>query len=233
MRKKFLLISCYLFVTACGVDNYSQVLSCGNGIPCGDVYSEDLLISEHWVTIDAIEQYLANKKLDRSPFKTVDDGVADRDDLLWGLTTVQNLYGINPIFALALSVHESGWGRSNIARGKKNLWGWNAKDNCPARCAIEFSSYRDGFNTVFSRIKKNYLTEGGPYYRACGDSKRVRCASGKYKQADACGYTLAGMNCSYASDRGWGQKIRNHMNNITTYINNNVEVEDNCDLETL
>ena len=232
MRKKFLSFSAYLLVVACGVDNYSQVLSCGDGIPCGDVYSEDLLISEHWVTIDAIEQYLANKNLDRSPFKTADDGVADRDDLMWGLATVQNLYGINPIFALALSIHESGWGRSNIARGKKNLWGWNAKDSCPGRCAIEFSSYRDGFNTVFARIKRNYLTDNGRYFRACGDNKPITCANKQPKQAEACGFTLAGMNCSYASDSGWGQKIRQHMNSITTYINNNVEIDDSCDLET-
>ena len=230
MKKKLFIV--YLFITACGVDNYSQVLSCGDGIPCGDVYSEDLLISEHWVTIDAIEQYLANKNLDRpSPFENADDGIADRDDLLWGLATVQNLYGINPIFALALSIHESGWGRSSISRGKKNLWGWNAKDSCPGRCAIKFTSYRDGFNTVFARIKRNYLSDDGRYYRNCSDNSQPRCASGKVKQAEACGYTLAGMNCSYASDVGWGRKIRNHMNNITTYINNNVEIEDSCDLE--
>lgn len=233
MRKKFLsLWIAVLTVGACGVDNYSGVRSCGVGIPCGDVYSEDLLISERWITIDAIEQYLANKKVDRSPFKTVDDGVADRDDLLWGLATVQNIYGINPIFALSLSIHESGWGRSNISRRKKNLWGWNAKDSCPARCAKEFTSYRDGFNTVFARIKRNYLSEGGRYYRRCGDNKQVRCASGKFKQAEACGFSLAGMNCSYASDSGWGKKIRQHMNGIITYINNNVEIEDSCDLET-
>ena len=159
-----------------------------------------------------------------------DDGRGDIDDLMWGLEVVKHLYGINPIFALALSIHESGWGTNSQAQHKHNLWGWNSGFCTSAnRCgdsfdkATGFGSYGSGFNLVFRKIKTNYLTKGGRYYRDCGNRKRVSCVGGDIKQAKACGATLAGMNCSYAEDDNWGKKIRVHMNSIYAYVKEHAE----------
>ena len=237
-----------------------MLVGCGMEDPYGlvkksDHRTKDLLLSdcskctdtsdcpECAVTIDALREYVLNKKLSKkwskTPFKVEDDGRGDIDDLMWGLTLVQELHGINPIFALALSIHESAWGTSKQGREKNNLWGWNS-GYCDAnnRCgdsfdqATGFGSYGNGFNRVFRLIKRNYLTKGGNYYHECGNNKRVACVGGDIKRADACGASLAGMNCSYAEDDNWGKLVRSHMNNINDYINNHYDADSNDGSDT-
>lgn len=248
--RSFLLMAT-MILGGCGTEEVpteTLKLACGSG-PCGDIYTEDLLHKDA-TTIDKLREYVLSKKLSKkladTPFKQEKDGRGDIDDLMWGLEIVQHLYGINPIFALALSIHESGWGTSRLSREKHNLWGWNS-GYCTSdgRCgdsfdkATGFGSYGNGFNTVFRKIRHNYLTERDPaagtgkYYHRCGDKKRVHCADKDAKEDRACGATLAGMNCSYAEDNNWAKAIRSHMNNITTYINSSAEVEplSSCALE--
>lgn len=216
-----------------------MLIGCGTKDPYGSVksdYRTQDLLQPNAASIDALREYVLNKKVskryNKTPFKLEDDGRGDINDLMWGLTVVKKLHGINPIFALALSIHESGWGTSAQAGGKNNLWGWNS-GYCTAnnRCgdsfdkATGFGSYGNGFNTVFKHIKRSYLTEGGKRYHKCGSNKRVACVGGDIKRADACGASLAGMNCSYAEDDNWGKLIRNHMNDITNYIHNEYDAD--------
>lgn len=233
-----LLLILAVIIAGCGTKELPNgKVTCSN---C-DIYKEDLLQADA-ATIDDLRAYVLNKKLSQrfadTPFKQEDGGRGDIDDLMWGLEIVKQLYGINPIFALALSIHESGWGTNSQGRYKNNLWGWNSGYCTSAnRCgdsfdkATGFGSYGNGFNIVFKKIKDNYLTERDPaadtgrYYHKCGDTKRVRCVGNDIKEDRACGASLAGMNCSYAEDDNWAKLIRNQMDNITTYINNHGEGE--------
>ena len=223
------LFSLLLLVVACGKDNNnvsgpesSKKSNCieGGTIRCGDIHSKDLLYVHTLMTTDVLRDFIAEKRtIKDSPWSKIGEGIGDLDDLMYGVLIAKEVYGINPVFALALSAQESLWGRSRIARLKRNLWGWEAYDHCPFECARKFTSYRDGFNMVFARIKKNYLTEGGKYYQQCGDSAPVTCANDQPKQTDACGVSLAGMNCRYTTSSDWAINIRRIMNQMINYIN--------------
>lgn len=224
----------FLLSSGCGVDEvYSSVkfIACGDGLPCGDIYSKDLL-QANATSIDALRDYMLNKdpgnRYAHTPFKQEDDGQGDLDDLMRGLMIVKQLHGINPIFALALSIHESGWGTSPQATNKHNLWGWNAADG-KEHLATTFDSFAHGFNTVFKFIKRSYLSSDGRFYQACATLQKFpRFARKGGCTARDCGASLAGMNCMYSSDNGWAREVREHMNNITAFINNHVPPAAGC-----
>ncbi len=228
-----LLAFSFLVLHGCGRGETHALtkFACGDGLPCGDVYSRDLLQADT-TTIDALRTYVLNKNLARryatTPFKQEGKGQGDIDDLLRGLMLVKELYGINPIFALALSIHESGWGTSSIARGRHNLWGWNAVDGQEYRAAT-FVSYTQGFNTVFNRIKHSYLSPDGRFYKSCDPPAHFPRYSrqGGCSRQD-CGASLAGMSCMYASDNGWANAVRGHMNDISAYLNDHASPATGC-----
>ena len=97
--------------------------------------------------------------------------------------SVQDEHDINAIYQAAHAAHESGWGRSNIAEEKNNLFGWGAVDSDPYDGAKKFDSKEDCVEYVMEEIDEKYLTEGGDYYTDHGP-------------------TLRGMNTYYASDKG-------------------------------
>lgn len=221
-----LIISVYVFAgVRCGSEQLSNVslAACRTSKQlCKDTLTQDLVSVPDIATNEAFREYLLSKdNVHNSPFRTQTNGINDLDALIHGLYLVKGLYGINPVFALALSIHESDWGRSQIAKDKANLWGYGAKDSCPYDCAYDFSTYAEGFNKVFSRIKLNYLTEGGKYYQDC--NSKATCADGRERASNACGLSLAGMNCRYASDSSWGDKIRLQMNNINNFLQDRCE----------
>lgn len=191
-------------------------------IPCGTIYTKDLLTVHKAATIRALRDYLLQKKNLRknSPFRTVDDGNGDMGDILRGINLVKETYGINPIFALALSALESGWGKSCIARARNNLWGWNAVDGRPCYRVTKFKSFTAGFSLVFKHIKEKYIKEDGLYHRNCNPLEHFnRYVRRTGCPANYCGTTLAGMNCKYSSDSNWSNKVRANMNRITDFIN--------------
>ncbi len=221
-----------LLLGGCGVDSmYSSLKSaCGDQV-CADIYSRDLL-DVNRATIDDLRAYMLNKQPGKryanTPFKREDDGRGDIDDLMRGLMIVKKLHGINPIFALALSIHESGWGTSPQALGKHNLWGWNAADG-KEHLATTFTSFSQGFNSVFKHIKRSYLSTDGRFYKPCDlPEKFARLVRRGGCDARDCGASLAGMNCMYASDNGWARGVREHMNDITAYINEHVAPAAGC-----
>ena len=217
-----------LGIWACGTDDskVSNAPTCvfhGKGInDCGDIRTQDLMKVHPLATTDNLHDYLVNKKnlSKKSPFRTVNEsGKGDINDLLRGINLVKNAYGINPLFALALSALESKWGASHIAKTKYNLWGWNAADG-RTRDATTFKSYVDGFNRVFQDIKAWYLNPNGRFYKSCSPpehfSRYVRRGGCSLQH---CGASLAGMNCKYSSDPKWASKIRSMMNQMASFIN--------------
>ncbi len=115
--------------------------------------------------------------------------------------------GVNGVYLLAHAIHETGWGKSRIAREKFNLYGYGAFDASPLKSAFDFQTPGDSVIFVAKKIRANYLTIGGKYY------------SKKY------GATLRGMNEKYASDKvepndplTWADKIARQMKAIAEFV---------------
>jgi hypothetical protein len=110
---------------------------------------------------------------------------------------VQNNRNINAIYMVAHAALESAWGESDIAQEKQNIYGFDARDICPAECADEYASFEQCIRQVMEYIDNEYLTPGGTYYE---------------------GATLRGMNVHYATDNQWAEKIASIMNDIVGEI---------------
>ncbi len=95
--------------------------------------------------------------------------------------------GINARYLVAHAMLESGWGTSDIARLKHNLFGYNAFDRDPWRYAARYRTYEQGILAVAQVIRDQYLTPGGRWWYGFT--------------------TLRGVNRYYASDVHWADKI--------------------------
>ena len=113
-------------------------------------------------------------------------------------------YGINGVFLASLAIHESGWGTSNIALNKKNLFGYQAYDGNAYNSAKQFSTYSEGIDLVARVLIKYYLNSKGEEIYG-GD-----IADGRYYN----GPTLSGVNKLYASDPSWASAIYNIMKGL-------------------
>ena len=101
-------------------------------------------------------------------------------------------YGVNAIVLVAIAMHESGWGTSDIARIKKNLFGYNAYDRDPFKWATTFSSYAEGVDVVARYIRDGYLQPDGPWWTGFR--------------------TLRSVNLAYASSPHWQYGVVRHAN---------------------
>ena len=102
----------------------------------------------------------------------------------------ENKYHMHAVYLLAHAIHESDFGRSQIARDKYNLFGFMAY---PYASAKKFESFEQCIDYVAGYIKRQYLTPGGSWYE---------------------GPTLRGMNVHYATDKQWAVKIARWMDNL-------------------
>ncbi len=100
---------------------------------------------------------------------------------------------VNAVFLCALACHESDFGRSKIARDKKNIYGFMAYDNSPYASARTYATYQESIEDVCRLLVGSYLFPSGKYYN---------------------GPTPAGVNVRYASDKSWAGKVVNHMAGI-------------------
>lgn len=66
----------------------------------------------------------------------------DKADQWYDICTEE---GIDPIVMMSIGILESGWGTSNIANDKGNLWGWGAGDSDPYNGA---ASHVNGSNSI-------------------------------------------------------------------------------------
>ena len=110
---------------------------------------------------------------------------------------------INPLYILAHAILESGWGKSEIATKKNNLFGYGAYDENPMDNAFTFPTKKNCLWYVMGKVAHRYLTPTGSNEQ------------GKFWGGSP---TLAGMNKFYASDLHWGEKIAKLMNQIEETI---------------
>ena len=110
-------------------------------------------------------------------------------------------YNINGIFLASIAIHESGWGTSQIANEKKNLFGYGAYDNTPYESSYSFETYEEGIDLVARSLVKYYINPAGTKIYD-GET-----ASAWYYN----GPTLEGVNTRYASDKDWHTKVYSYM----------------------
>lgn len=101
----------------------------------------------------------------------------------------QNNYGVNALLLFAHAIHESGYGRSNLAVSKFNLFGWNAVDS-NVGAANTFHSIRDGILEMAAIHIRGYMDVDDP-----------RSFGSHY------GNKGSGFGVKYASDPYWGASI--------------------------
>jgi len=108
------------------------------------------------------------------------------------LVSAQDKYSINAVYIMAHAAWESGWGKSKIARKKKNLFGYGAFDASPMNSAWVFDSFADSIDVVMYYVKQDYLLPDGRYWSGAP--------------------TLTGMSKKYATDDNWKFGIVSIMN---------------------
>ena len=109
------------------------------------------------------------------------------------LISNQNIYGVNALIMYANAALESGWGQSQIAINRNNLFGHGAVDSNPYYGANGYASVDD----CVKYHAKMFISEG-----YC-DPKDY---SGRYYGSHL-GDKESGINVKYASDPYWGEKI--------------------------
>jgi beta-N-acetylglucosaminidase len=110
---------------------------------------------------------------------------------------VARTLNINPYYIAAHAAWETGWGTSSIFLKKNNPFGYGAYDKSPYDSAISFNSVADGVSWAMTKIKQDYLTQGGRFYN---------------------GSTLHGMNVLYATDPNWANGIVGIMNSLRNRV---------------
>ena len=104
---------------------------------------------------------------------------------------MQNSYGVNALLTASIAANESGYGTSNIAQTKNNLFGINAVDATPGESAYYYKNpencVKDFTETMMS---KQYFNPND--WKYCGAFL---------------GNKASGVNMMYASDPYWGEKV--------------------------
>lgn len=100
--------------------------------------------------------------------------------------------GINAVFLSSVAALESGWGRSEVAKSKNNLFGWTSTTGY-----CTFNSYEESILYVANKLKELYLTPDGPYFN---------------------GYSVSDINCKYNGSKFWEDTVISIMQDITLRI---------------
>lgn len=103
-----------------------------------------------------------------------------------GFIEAETNHNVNAYYLVAHAAWESGWGKSNLARDKNNLYGFTAYDGNAYHDAMSFKTKEECINVVAKYISEHYLDEDGKYYN---------------------GPTLKGINKRYATDKNWAPGI--------------------------
>ncbi len=101
--------------------------------------------------------------------------------------------GINALVLAGIIVHESGWGRSKLARDKNNLAGLGAYDGREYSAGIRFDS-RTASIMFLAELLAVHYAPGGQFYGGSHD--------------------LRGIGVRYASDPRWAMKVAGCMKMI-------------------
>lgn len=122
-------------------------------------------------------------------------------DLGKAFKEAEEKYRVNALYLFAKAILESAYGTSEIAKEKKNLFGYQAYDKDPMGNAKPFDSYEESVLFVAQAMNERYLDPFGVNYRGA-----------------VLGNKGHGMNMRYASDPYWGQKIAGIMYRIDKYL---------------
>lgn len=104
--------------------------------------------------------------------------------------------GVNALFLLAISIHESDWGASRFAVERNNIFGFQAYTHDPD-AAMFFDSKEDCIMIVARYLRDNYLNPEGKYYKGPGVKDVNRC---------------------YATDPAWHVAVERYMNMLLERI---------------
>ena len=96
--------------------------------------------------------------------------------------------GVSAVFLASVSALESGWGTSELSRGRNNLFGWAYSDGY-----ARFDSKEECIRTVCRKIKELYLSEDGKYFS---------------------GYEVRDVNEKYCTSNEWTWKVEKIMFDI-------------------
>lgn len=102
-------------------------------------------------------------------------------------------FGINALFLCAISIQESGWGESRLAKEKNNLFGYAAYNDNPYSSAKQFSSVDESILIVGEKLANNYLNENGKYY----NGKSIDAVNTRYS-----------LNDDGTINKDWGNTIK-------------------------
>lgn len=138
-----------------------------------------------------LEKYITNNTASNSKLRGIGASLKD----------AETKYGVNAVLALAVAINESGFGNSNIAMTKNNLFGIAAFDSDPNQ-ATNFAN--PGASVL--EFSKNYISAG------YADPSDWRFYGGFLGHKDR------GANVKYASDPYWGEKAAQHAYSIDKYL---------------
>lgn len=157
------------------------------------------------VTAAQINQYIANGVKPGETSVLTGKGQAFID--------AGNKYGVNALYLAAKAVHESNYGKSNLALGKFNLFGFAAYDATPFVGAYRFQNVDATIEYIAQEMKATYLNPDNWKHKGyyLGFSTKL-VGAGTRVEANS-----EGLNFYYASDEKWGQKIAAHMQRILPY----------------
>lgn len=158
----------------------------------------------------AINDYIKELGYDKKPDTfPMEDNESQLYDEGTNFLQYQNQYGSNAIMMLSLAINESGFGRSEIAYTKNNLFGHAAYDNAPGENANGYASVGDSIKThaqVF--ISKAYLNPCDGV--DSNDAKTCAKNTSNRYGGPFFGDKGSGMGISYASDPYWGEKAASY-----------------------
>ena len=108
--------------------------------------------------------------------------------------------GLNVLYLIAHSAHETGWGTSNIAKKKYNFYGISAFDASPYASAYDYGAPEAGIVEGANWISRNY-------------------PNSKYKQDTLYKMRFNNGVHQYATDKEWANKIANIMASCAKLVN--------------
>lgn len=106
----------------------------------------------------------------------------------------ENQTGVNAVFLASVAALESGWGRSNVAKNKNNLYGWTTDTGD----YMEFESKEECIKFIAQKFKELYLSPEGKYFK---------------------GYEVESVNYYYNGRPAWAEAV----NSIIDGINHRLE----------
>jgi len=92
--------------------------------------------------------------------KILEGTALEGEGLEKAILEVENDYGINAYFTIAVMKLESGNGKSKIAKNKNNLFGLNASGSNPYKKALSFNTKGESVQKFGHLISKNYVDKG-------------------------------------------------------------------------